>query len=297
MSAHIFVFIDRGERMENQVKTYRLAKGLTQKKLAELIGTSQQQIQRIESGSSATRLDVAAKLSEVLGRPPEKLFPGAGKALEKMRVERKTSRYVELDAWSKVREAGIEPDPRAWTLKMGMRGYDEPFFFRNVLGREKERVFSEIQSEEASFMKFVVFDSESHRVAVNVAELSHCHFLFDAFRQEEVELDNESQEVTESGEDDYTAKVFMVGGGPPLIVELEPDDPFDEESDEDMPECCGAFYDLDTACGHSKRIFLTDENGEQVAIRAGNLAVFMVSLNVLTPYSTEADEDEDEDQV
>lgn len=283
--------------MENQIKAYRLAKGLTQKQLAKLISTSQQQIQRIESGSSATRLDVAAKLSDVLGQPPERLFPGAGKALEKMRSERRTSRYVELDSWSKVRAIGIEPDPRVWTLKIGVRGYGEPFFFRNVPSLDKERVYSEIQSEGnmADDVAFVVFDTESHRVAVNVTELSYCHFLYDAENMKVVNLDDNGEEATNSAEDEYTAQVYMVGGGPPLVLELDADESFDASSDEEMPQCHGAFYDLQTACTKSQRVFLTDEDGERVAIRAGNLAVFMVSLNVLTPYSEEPDEEDDED--
>ena len=280
--------------MENQIKANRLAMGLTQKELAKMIGTSQQQIQRIESGSSSTRLDVAAKLSQVLRKPPEKLFPGAGKALEKMRLERQTSRYVELDSWSKVREAGIEPDLRVWTLKMGIRGYSEPFFFRNVSGLDKEQVFSGIQSEESSSderVNFVVFDSDSHRVAINLTELSYCHFLFDPVMENVLKLGDNCDEVTETDKSDYLARAYTVGGGPTLVLELDPDELSDDEVDEDMSQCRGAFYDLATACVSSQRIFLTDQDGEQIAIRAGNLAVFMVSVNLLTPYLEDAEEE------
>jgi transcriptional regulator with XRE-family HTH domain len=279
--------------MANKIKLFRLSKNLTQKKLAELIGTSQQQIQRIEKGDVATRLDMAAKLCQVLEQPVEKLFPGATKALNKMQNERETSQFVELESWAKVRGAGIEPDHRVWTIKMGIRGYADPFVFLSVPALDKERIFSQIQLEDSSSdqqMAFVVFDSATDRIAVNLSELSYCHFLFDLVERQIIKFDecDKNDEVLAEDQDDakYLAQAYMVGGGDPLVLDLDADESEFDESEE-MSQCNGIFYDLENFCEKSHRILLEDVNGENVFIRAGNLAILMVSINVLIPPSIE----------
>lgn len=52
--------------MKNNIKYYRLKQGLTQSKLAELIGVNQNTISEYESGLYYPAMEIAIKLSEVL---------------------------------------------------------------------------------------------------------------------------------------------------------------------------------------------------------------------------------------
>lgn len=115
--------------MKNKVKQYRQASKLSQSRLAELVGTSQQQIQRLETGRIPIRLDIGTKICNELQQPMSVLFPGSANAIKKANDERKSSPYVELDAWKDVRESGLEPDMHQWTIKIGLRGYDEPLIY------------------------------------------------------------------------------------------------------------------------------------------------------------------------
>jgi transcriptional regulator with XRE-family HTH domain len=58
----------------NNVRTIREAKGLTQRELAKLAGTSQQQIDRLEKGQSPF-LELAWKVALALESGLEELFP------------------------------------------------------------------------------------------------------------------------------------------------------------------------------------------------------------------------------
>ena len=60
----------------NNVKNYRLLKGLTQEQLAELISISAVQLGRIESGKNACGIQIVLKLCEALFVTPNDLFYG-----------------------------------------------------------------------------------------------------------------------------------------------------------------------------------------------------------------------------
>lgn len=60
--------------MQNLVKEYRLAKGLTQQQLAELAHVTSRTIISLEKGQYSPSLMLAYKLSLILGSSMEKLF-------------------------------------------------------------------------------------------------------------------------------------------------------------------------------------------------------------------------------
>ncbi|MEC4890959.1 MAG: helix-turn-helix transcriptional regulator [Nitrospira sp.] len=64
----------------NRIRVFRQELGLSQKALAANIGTSQQQIQRIEAGTQSVRHDLAIKISAALGAPVATLFPAVSEA-------------------------------------------------------------------------------------------------------------------------------------------------------------------------------------------------------------------------
>lgn len=60
--------------MKNKVKQYRLELGLSQADLAKLVGTSQQQIHRIENGLHRIDLKMATQICVKLNRTLEEVF-------------------------------------------------------------------------------------------------------------------------------------------------------------------------------------------------------------------------------
>lgn len=61
--------------MKNKVKQYRLELGLSQADLAKAVGTSQQQIHRIENGLHRIDLKTATQICVKLNRKLEEVFP------------------------------------------------------------------------------------------------------------------------------------------------------------------------------------------------------------------------------
>src|SRR5258705_10169790 len=102
---------------DNRIWHLRKARDLTQRVLAEKVGTSQQQIQRIEAGVIAVRLDLAVKIANALGTRLGDVFPKLAKA-EKKRGRRKAPA---AQVNQELSNAGIDPDPRHWTVKFFTR--------------------------------------------------------------------------------------------------------------------------------------------------------------------------------
>ncbi len=106
---------------KNNIAKVRSELGLSQRALAELVGTSQQQIQRIESGVQTVRLDLAARIADAMKLSLPEIFPELPK--KKPKSKRKEGRSeVGSDVEFVDQEylkAGIDTDPRHWTLRIG----------------------------------------------------------------------------------------------------------------------------------------------------------------------------------
>ena len=83
--------------IENQIKVLREKKGLSQRQLATLVGTSQQQIQRIETGKQSIRFGLALEVCKALEMPMETVFPQTKKVLTQVQKKGKTVYAVLLD--------------------------------------------------------------------------------------------------------------------------------------------------------------------------------------------------------
>src|SRR3989442_14197673 len=68
---------------KNQIRRFRQKKGLNQRQLAAAVGTSQQQIQRLETGSPI-KLNMAVELAKSLETTLDKLFPESKSVLQKI---------------------------------------------------------------------------------------------------------------------------------------------------------------------------------------------------------------------
>jgi len=60
----------------NRLKAARVLKGMTQLRLAELVGLKEIEISRIETGRADADADLKRRIADVLGKPTFELFVG-----------------------------------------------------------------------------------------------------------------------------------------------------------------------------------------------------------------------------
>ena len=60
----------------NRLKAARVLKGMTQLRLAELVGLKEIEISRIETGRTDADADLKRRIADVLGKPTFELFVG-----------------------------------------------------------------------------------------------------------------------------------------------------------------------------------------------------------------------------
>lgn len=266
--------------MKNRVRAARTKLGFSQRALAELVGTSQQQIQRIETGKVAARLELATKLAAALKTPLPALFPGSAKPLRKAVEAYEARREPDEDVVSELANVGIETDVRAWFFRIRLRGHKQNQTFQ-VAPDQQRWLFRKVQDEDATGnqLTFVVFDTAEERIAINASELVYCHFMYElaAFVKEE------------KNDPGLTVEVFLAGNEQPLTFGVEPDSgsPDDEE---DEGQFRGIFFDLETYADETGRVYFEDEDGEDVFLRAGDIALLKVPLLVV---DSEYDPDEE----
>lgn len=164
----------------NKVKYFRARLKLSQRELASLAGTSQQQVQRIEAGTITTSLELANELCKALGQPLKSVFPLAARALADLSSSMTATRTTSDKDLSEVSQAGIEADPSSWFFVAQLRGHEESMVFP-ILPSEKRRLYSAVQQEGSNQLAFAVFDSGENRVAINLSELVFCQFLQEMF--------------------------------------------------------------------------------------------------------------------
>lgn len=269
----------------NKVKSLRVKLGLTQRQLAEMVGTSQQQIQRIETNKIAARLALASAIAAALGKPLNTVFPGSEKAIAKVQGEMKASPYYpDAEALDQVETTGVEFDGAEHCLKIWMRGHTEPIFFPLLAG-EKRRVFRVVQDEstDADTASFMVFDSADKRIAINLAEVFACQFLFEPLWTVD---DRDSSKVSEplNGEE-----VFVYQSGSETPIRFTPEVDMGNPNDEGDEGYFGnIFWTLEMSPAQTDRVFFQDEDGESVFIRLGSLALLSVPLWVMDPDELEA---------
>jgi len=269
--------------MHNKIKALRSKNGISQRELAKRVGTSQQQIQRLETGQVAARVELARKLSDSLGVPLSVLFPGSKKALGKFsKGIKEEPRYLPSnEAYDELAQTGIEADPRLWTFFVLLRSHKKVIKFE-LEPAEKRRLFRLVQEEKeaAETMSFVLFDTIDERVAINLRELAYCHFLFDA----------PSNSVRTEESSMLRVMAYLCGNHEPFEFGVEPD--FDSPDEEDDSGAFrNIFFYMETHVEEHDRFYFVDEDGEDVFLRAGDLALLRVPLWVI---SADMDEEEDE---
>jgi DNA-binding XRE family transcriptional regulator len=265
--------------MENKIKHYRAKRGLTQTQLAERADTSQQQIQRLETGKIAARLELAIRLAKALGVPMATLFPGSARALAAMRKERAGEPgYLPADkTYGRVAATGVEADSRYWIFRVQLRGQVDVLDFR-VEPDEKRRLFGAVQSESGGdeALSFVVFDTKDARIGLNLAHCLYCHFIYEAWEMGSSD-GNDGDDEEAGGVQAYFADLLTP-------VRFSADVDRGRPGDEDDVGCFRTiFFYLDTNVERDQRLYFEDADGEDVFIRATDLALLKVPLWVVDP--------------
>lgn len=264
----------------NRVKSLRVALGLSQRELADTVGTSQQQVQRIESGKIATKVDMASRICAALGKPLDIVFPGAGNALGKINKEMESSGYSpDEDDLEPLRSRGIELGRRNWLFRCLFRGHSTTRTFK-ISSQERSRLFRIVQGEDqrpTDEVPFIVFDLSDRRIGLNLSELSYCHFLYDA---DESELNEPPSE---------TVSVTFRGGENSLEFSIEND-----SGRPDYDIFRGIFFSMECIVSPSDRFHFRNSDEEDLFLRAADVALIEVPLWLIEPDSPSNHEETEE---
>ncbi|WP_321885899.1 helix-turn-helix transcriptional regulator [Paraburkholderia bannensis] len=262
--------------MQNNLKSLRKAAGLTQAKLAEMAGTSQQQIQRIEAGAVVTRVTLAAHLAKALGVSMGDIFPEMAEVLAGLSVAPDIDDDDQILDESD--EAGVDLDPRLWTLKLLLRGHKQPMFYQ-ISSREKRRIVSLLNTdtEDPDCPQLCAFESHASAALLNLNHVVFAHVLFDMFAE------------PKAGEDGPVS-VYLAGRDEPLTFDVESDEG-KPGSEDDIGQFRGLLLSESFGLERNSRLSFIDCDGEQVFIRAEELALMDIPLWIVKPgFDDDSDE-------
>lgn len=258
--------------LQNNIKQLRTQLSITQRELAYMVGTSQQQIQRIETGKIAAKLGLAQAICIALDKPLNIVFPESEQLIYDFhKNRRKTDEDLEAIATN-----GIEMDSGLWTIKLWLQGQPD-YLLLSISAADKRRFYYYFQEKTSpNVEQFFVFDSDQYRYALNMHEVVFHQFLSDGLPPIVTEEDDDY-------EDDYfNVQITLVNGGPVIPLSVEPDALQNEETD-DIGQLNAFFEKLDCEPETTDRYMLTDEDGEDAFIRIGSIAMVRVVLDALEP--------------
>jgi transcriptional regulator with XRE-family HTH domain len=267
--------------VNNRIAHFRKAQGLTQRALAAKVGTSQQQIQRIEAGVQSARLDLAAKIADALAMRLADVFPKVARS-KKAKKAGGDSRDILNEGEFAV--AGIDPDPRHWTIRFFM--FDGREFDFEVSGQERHRLESIVSGSDVDFL---VFDSRDKRIAINGNRIAACNIMFDVGVIERTDEEDETFNMT----------VHLVSSKEPVKFGIDPDELTPEQDENGFSsQLQNLFFYLDGG-GEDLVVWFDDEDGERVYIRANHLLLLEVPLICCEPSllaSSDRGDDEQNEQ-
>lgn len=260
---------------QNHIKAMRLGLGMSQRDLAKAAGTSQQQIQRIESGAQEARLDLVSRIADALKCDLAKLFP-------KPKLPKRNPKSAEdgddsvaaARAW---RDVGLDPDPRSWSLAYRLRNGVEGLI--QISGNTYSILHRTLQTNDLVH-PFVVFDSLTHRCALNRDELAWWQFRFDP---PEVASGDDAEDKEDGDQVELT--VHLCGCREAILlwcwsdpVVYDPDPQGDDRNDEAELQNFFCFLELHCRGDKDGLGVLTDIDGEQAFFRLDAIAFASVPL-------------------
>ena len=258
--------------LQNNIKQLRTQLSITQRELAYMVGTSQQQIQRIETGKVAAKLGTAQAICNALDKPLNIVFPESDRLINDFHKKRRKTD----DDLEEIATSGIEMDSGLWIVKLWLHGQQD-YLLLPISAADKRRFYYYFQEKNApNTERFFVLDSSEYRYALNMREVVFHQFLSDGFAP------IMSEEEDDYEDDYFNVHITLVNGGPVIPLSVEPDAPQNEEAD-DICQLNAFFDKLDCEPETTDRYMLTDEDGEDAFIRIGSIAMVRVVLDALEP--------------
>jgi DNA-binding XRE family transcriptional regulator len=136
--------------IQNNIKQLRTQLSITQRELAYMVGTSQQQIQRIETGKVAAKLGLAQAICNALDKPLNIVFPESDQLINDFhKKRRKTDEDLEAIATS------IEMDSGLWTVKLWLQGQQD-YLLLPISAADKRRFYYYFQEKAPNVERFFV---------------------------------------------------------------------------------------------------------------------------------------------
>lgn len=211
-----------GQKLINRIAFYReQAGGMSQEGLAIRVGTSQQQISRIENGQS-TNISMARAIAQALDKPLELIFPDIGEDPIRGNIEAATAFH------DRAQKAGLRfgGEPINWRVYLRMRGVVE--LFEYILEhREAERVHVYLEDRLHKVQRlntklvfesnFLAINPQGRFVAINADDIVSVGF-------------EEWDQACELNESFVSTRVFLRGEPDPVVID-EADDLRDHSYD------------------------------------------------------------------
>lgn len=272
---------------DNRIREFRKHLGMTQRSLAQAAGTSQQQIQRIESGVQDARFDLAVRICSSLQRPMGEVFPSTARALKATPTPTENAPHTLSDAlYAALEDAGLDMDPRAWLFKFRLDGgYTGQLW---VNGREKRRLLDAVRSPKDG--EFIVFDTDTHRYAINPEHLIYGHFMFEA-------ASTMAEGSVEEPIWPLRLALRIPDSADPVFFEVEGDAQSlaDDPDSEEGIQLQNLFYYFNV--GVTERMSFADQDGEKVVFNPKKVSMVWVPLRAVDVELRDSEhEGEDEDR-
>ena len=260
----------------NHLRKYRMAAGLTQVALGDLIGANQQLIQRIEAGVSPAKLGVAELIASHLNLKVQQLFPTLRKQIDELECD----------------EYKYEAD--------GIFHNEVFFFFKNdqqinytvpgpVIDKFQQDMDILGQKRDNNY-EFFVFDTDTHRVAINPLHLSHWTVVSHSGSSLAIVSDAEQDE-------DFALNVLFSNGNwktfstKPDEYSVEDNEKELEAAQGDLPMPIGDFfYYLDDK--YSPLVSFTNLDRQTTHMQKSDIVMVYIPLRFVRPVLNEAVDDQ-----
>lgn len=260
--------------MKNRIRQLREKKGLSQQALATAVGTSQQQIQRLEAGRQAVKLDLSMRISSALGAEIGVVFPDTRKALKEtgqksLREVPTSGLYNDQSAVRAFDAAGLDVGLHDWIIKTMFRnGRTLSFPISSADRLRLHRAYQQIESMDGFFR----FTSHSLDVALNLRRLVFYHEMF------------EPQGIEPEWHDDELSleQVSLFFSNQPVVVRLSVDpDENDAEDDEELGQLNHLMWMAEALVDESDGSQIMDVDGETACFRLSEVDLITIPMKLL----------------
>ena len=262
----------------NRVRDLRKKAGLTQRALAQAAKTSQQQIQRIETGQTAN-VALALRISKALGSDLEFVFPAAQLPLRSLRKRGKAPWQIdERDReYSRLPDPGIDPDALDWRLLLTLRNGAD--IVLEVSGATSRRL-RQLLLDEPQPISLSDFVSGDRTIFLRLSDVVAVQML---------DITAQGRQVEREPCTDDQMRLWVTERASPLVYEVWPDEVDLSEATENDDAQLQNFLFLASLPCQSQVLSFEDEDGDEVLVRAGSICMISIPTRAIDVELAEAE--------